>query len=56
MPEHHLPSSAGLPGHVASTDGLGACCGRCAHWDRAKKRNRSNPDTPIYSQRQWAGW
>ena len=33
---------------VRLTDWVGACCGSCAHWDRAKKRNCSNPDTPVY--------
>lgn len=36
------------PLRVPLSDGLGACCGRCTHWNRAKKRNCSNPDTPVY--------
>ena len=36
------------PAKIRLDDGLGACCGNCAHWNRAKKRNCSNPGTPVY--------
>lgn len=37
-----------LPTRVKPIDDLGPCCGRCKHWDRAKKRNCSKPETPVY--------